>query len=407
MRSRFALLLQLVITSLCLPLSADTTNSIVDQAAASSEVRSNLIAHYERSKVGFKDDRLLAVAVGYTANGQLELAKPVYLSFLKDHPNHEGALRSLGSVCTVQENFAEAIKYLKKAWELGDTASLGNLGLSYYRSDRFQELELLLPDLIKHKENDAVIVNCLLAYALLKNVPRESLLLEALEGLPDKDLALHEDTLFLAATAANRLKSYDENNKTLNLICQKIIRGYLADTNAWPKASLPGVGEAYFLSGDCSNAEAIYKEVLRSEPDNGRVLLGLGSTYLCLRKFPEAVIYLDKAWKAGNTNALRNLAAAYWAVHDLSGLQSLIPKMLEQKDEDIEILNTIVVYALAKEPKDRTLFYQAIDGLTDARILRREDTANVVIMGLTAFGDTERIKRILDKKKELDKGLRG
>lgn len=408
MRLHFALSgLFLLAVALCLPVrGAETSSSIIDQAVSSSEVRSNLIAQYELAKADFKDDQLLAVAVSYGVNHQLEYAKQTYEAFLKDHPEHLRALRGLGLVNYLQNKFPEAINPLKKAADSGDVNSLGLLAISYYNSGKFEDLELLLPTLIKHKENNENIVKCLLSYALLKPAPRESLLLGAVDALPDKGIVVNEDIYLLVTTAIDRLRALDENNKTYQLICQKVMRGYLADTNAWPKSQLLSVANIFEMSGKCSQAESIYKQMLQNEPEDPVALSNLGIACLCQRKFPEAIPHLERAWKLGNTNALLNLAIAYYAVTNFEKLQELTSKLLEHKSENIEIVNLLISYALAKEPKHRALFYQAIEGLSDGQILRREDTAKGVILGLKAFGDEERIKRILELKSKLDKAVK-
>src|ERR1043166_9094143 len=72
-------------------------NSLPDSATASPEVRHKLIKEYESSPGGFRDNRLLAVAISYAKEGKFTAAVPVYKQFLNSHPDHTRALRGLGT----------------------------------------------------------------------------------------------------------------------------------------------------------------------------------------------------------------------------------------------------------------------------------------------------------------------
>ena len=105
--------------------------SILDQAVSSAEVRRKLIGEYEASPQTFRDDRLLAVAISYAIGNQVLKARPVYETYLKDHPDHPRALRGLGGGYILEKRYDQAIVSLRKAWSLGDVDSLSMLANAY------------------------------------------------------------------------------------------------------------------------------------------------------------------------------------------------------------------------------------------------------------------------------------
>jgi hypothetical protein len=46
------------------------------------------------------------------------------------------------------------------------------------------------------------------------------------------------------------------------------------------------------------------------------------------------------------------------------------------------------------------VFFKAIDGVTDERLARREDTTGLAVAGLKLFGEKERAERVLKLRAE-------
>jgi tetratricopeptide (TPR) repeat protein len=382
-------------------------SNICDQVISSPEIREKLIADYEATPASVVDDRLLAVAIGYVVQSNLDKAKPAYLHYLHDHPNQTRALRGLGTVNALQGNFDDAVNLFSASWSLGDIESLEPLAYCYLQSKKYDQMERLVPSLLRNKRHGLDIVDCLLAYAMLKDPPDENLISQSLDGIGGKEIATNEETAALIDKAANRLKAIDETNKTLLTICGKFTDGYEADPNGWPRDKLPGVGDAYFLLRDYTNADVIYRQVLKGWPENQDALFGVGTICMMKQEFPEAIGLLRKDWSLGEKRVLPNLAAAYMAAKDYSGMKDLIPNLLEIKSENIEMLNTLLLYALAKIPVDKDLFYKTLEGVSNDQILRRPDTTDIVLKGLKLFGDEDRVNQLLKMKAVQDKGVGG
>jgi tetratricopeptide (TPR) repeat protein len=361
---------------------------------------------YEASTIEFQGDRLLAVAISYATDKQFTQAEAVYQRFLRDHPTNVRALRGLGSCYWDQRRPDEATAYLRKAWLLGDIDSLVPLGACYLASRQYDQMERLVPALLNLREGNSDVVACLLAYALTADPPKEDLLLRAIEGLPDKEVLLRDDIAQLLATAVERLRGISETDAAAQVILRKIIRGYECDKQTWPKVRLCAVADAHFFLGERSKAGEIYKQVLRDQPANLDALLGLGVVALYETNYTTAITDCRKAWSLGNKRALSPLAIAYLMAHDVEGMQDLLPSMLNRKAEDMQIVNSLVSYALLKSPKDRELFFKAIEDVDDGQILRRQDTTEAVVAGLKLFRGDQRAQRLIKLKQQQDKGVR-
>jgi tetratricopeptide (TPR) repeat protein len=381
------------------------TNSIVDSAASSSDVRHRLITDYEVGTNEFLNDQLLAVAVSYAVESNYDKAEPVYDKYLQSHPDNARAWRGLGACYALQQQDAKAIYYLKKGAQLGDKEALQGLANICLNDGLYSELQNLRPILIQNKSGNERIATCLIGLALSKDPPDEDLILDALQEIPDKEIFLRDDTDQFLAEAAERLKTPEVNNKTLQAILRKIIRGYLADTNAWPKIRLLAVGEAYRGLGDYSNAEILYRASLREYPDDTNSFFGLGMA-LFEQKPAEAVIFLREAWKRGRTDALAPLGAAYVKSENFEGIKYLVPDLLAHR-EDLDNITTLIAYSIKIKPSSQEIFYKAIYGLTDGQLVRHDNITRLAVQGLQYFGDEQRAQRLLKLKAEQDKGGSG
>lgn len=383
------------------------TNSLADQALASASIRQNLITGYEVSPGDFRNERLLAVAISYATEKRWSKAESVYQTLLRDSPNNTRGLRGLASCYWDDGRVEKAIPYLKKAWSLGDIDSLVPLGACYLATRNYDQMEALVPELLKEKHRDTDVVSCLLAYALTTDPPKEELISQAIDALPDKEVLARDDIAHQLATAVERLEKLSETEATAQKIFRKTIRGYVADKQSWPKVRLCAVGDAYFFLGERSHAQDIYNEVLLTQPDNSDAHIGLGLVALCDSNYSRTITYCRKAWSSGNQRALSPLAAAYLMAHDLTGMADLVPSLFSHRTEDVQILNSLIGYSLIKVPKDRELFFQSIKGIPETQILRRQDTTEAVAAGLRAFGENKRADHLLKLKRKQDNGLSG
>jgi tetratricopeptide (TPR) repeat protein len=382
------------------------TNSIIDSAASSSEVRHRLIADYEVGTNAILNDRLMVVAVSYAVESNYDKAEPVYEKYLQAHPDDLDVLRSLGICCAFQKRYEKAASYFKKGWQLGDKDALQGLAVAYLNEGHYSELEDLRPSLIKNKGGNERIATCLLGLALSKDPPDEGLILSALEEIPDKEIFLHDDTDRFLAKAIGSLQTPEANNTTYQAICRKMIRGYLVDTNTWPKKNLLDVGDAYRALMDYSNAEVLYKAALKVYPSDEHALFGLGVAELFQHRPVEAIVPLREAWKRGRPEALTPLGAACAMSENFEGMKDLVPAFLAHRD-DIDNVTTLIAYSIKIKPPSKETFYKAIDGLTDEQLARHDNMTDLAALGFRYFGDEKRAQRVLKLKAEQEKGAGG
>ena len=364
-----------------------------------------IVREYEAQPHEFRDERLLEVAVTYLELGRLDHARPVYETFLRDHPSHTKALRGLGSIYYLQGQYDRAAGYLRKAWEQGDPKMLTVLGLCYLKGGKPREMEYLIPSLLEHKTDNPEAVIVLIGYVLdlsnqTKEPPDDVLMIKALDGLPDQDCLKREEIVTLLSEAVHRLGELNEANPARLAILRKISRGYESDPEKCPSRRRREVADSYSLQGEWTKAEALYRAVLEETPNDIASLRGLGIVFLQQRRFSESLDFLRKAWGMGDALALSGLATAHLALGNLEGMKDLVSALDERKKGDPELRNLLIMYALKPNPPDRELFYRAIQGTSDEEIVRRDDLTSNVVTGLRRFGERHRAERLLKLKKE-------
>ena len=379
--------------------------SILDRVSASPELRKQLLKEYESNPQTFHDDRLLAVGIGYIDEDQLAKAQPVYERFIRDHPNHPRAYRGLGTVHYYQNHFDEAIKAYRKAWSLGDLNSLGPLAGTYVNRERFSEMQDLIPALEQNVKDNPVIVNCLILYAIhFKDPPDVKLVMKALAGLPDESFLENEDTAQVLREVMARFGSAPELELSQLPILVKVIKGYQSDPKKWPANRRIYVADAYNLTGQFAKGETLYREILKDIPDDMPALRGLGISLAYQHHFKEGEAILRKTWDRGDKHSLTALTACSLAARDFDGMADLIPALMEQRKNNMQLLNSVVMYALGRQPADQKLFFNAIEGLSDEQILWNEELTHNVILGLKRFGDQKRAEKLERLKADQDRG---
>jgi hypothetical protein len=107
-------------------------------------------------------------------------------------PNSTRGIRGLGNSYFFQKKFDDAIAEYRKGWSLGDVDCLRQAAATYVALYRFEDMEDLIPSLVKHKEEDTEIVEALLAYSIRKKLPNQKLFEEITSSLTD-DVILSRD----------------------------------------------------------------------------------------------------------------------------------------------------------------------------------------------------------------------
>ncbi len=380
-------------------------NSLPDSAVASQEVRRKLITEYENSPKDFHDDRLLAVAISYAIQTEIRKARPIYELYLRNHPNHPRALRGLAGGYIIEKRYDQAIIYLRRAWMLGDVDSLSMLAGSYVKASRYAEMEDLIPSLLQHSEGDAEIVNWLVAYAIFyKDPPDVKLVLKGLSALSDQDILQRDDTAELISEVVARFGRDPVLEMAQLPVLAKIVRGYEVDPKKWPVNRRIFAADSYCLVNQHAKAEPIYREILKAEPHDIPALRGLGISLAYQHKFKEGIVPLRKAWNQGDKLSLSALSACCLGARDFDEMKDLIPALMEQRKDGMDSLNMIIMYSLGKGPKDRELFFKAIECFSDEQLVRNQEVAHNTILGLKLFGEKKRAQELEKLKAKQAKG---
>ncbi len=94
----------------------------------------------DESVENFIED-IFKMAIDFHQNGQLELARLVYLSILNKYPKHADVLHLLGVLTSQEGQYEMATNLIQEAIKINPDASIyyNNLGLSYFHNNKFDE----------------------------------------------------------------------------------------------------------------------------------------------------------------------------------------------------------------------------------------------------------------------------
>ena len=176
----------------------------IDSKDLTPEHLGEIIKQYESHPDAWPEKSLLQVAIAYAMERKIEQAEPLYRRFLKMEPDNPRALRGLGGLYFMQEQFLEAIPPLKKAWSIGDIESLSMLAASELLTGKINETRELVPSLLKHKGENIEFVNWLVSYSLKTEPPDKEVFLKAIDALTDEAILRREDTTGFVITGLEK-----------------------------------------------------------------------------------------------------------------------------------------------------------------------------------------------------------
>jgi tetratricopeptide (TPR) repeat protein len=161
---------------------------------------------------------------------------------------------------------------------------------------------------------------------------------------------------------------------------RKVIEEYESNPGEFRGDRLLAVAISYAEAGRYDQARPIYEQFLRDHPTHARALRGLGNIHFLQKRYDEAVACLRRAWELGDQQSLAALALAHLRAGKPGGMEYLIPSLLEHKRGNVEIVNCLLAYVLDrsrkdKEPLNTRLLLEALEGLPDMDVMRRDDTA--------------------------------
>lgn len=176
------------------------------------------------------------------------------------------------------------------------------------------------------------------------------------------------------------------------------LRDYEQHPEHWYDAQLLTIALGYVCETNIPQAIASYKKFLSVRPNNMRAIRGLGTCYLMNNEYELAVQQFKRGWTLGDDLSLKALAYTYcFELERYQEIKPLIVDLLKARErltdphEKYDISIILIGYSLGITPSgDKDVFTNGISGLSDDVILKREDTAALVLQGLDTFGEQNR-----------------
>ncbi len=273
---------------------------------------------YEQHPERWQNEQMLAIALGYIGEKNVEQAITSYKAFLSVRPNNTRAIRGLGNCYIITHEIDAAISQFKKGWALGDDLSLLELANMYcIYSHRYQDLKPLIPDLVKLRERSDdgdvkhEITHILIVYSF-NGTPAgdKQLFLSAIKGLSDDFILEREDT---TESVIHGLDTFGEQERA-NRLREEISRRKDAELSF--KA-----GNNKSSARDYAGAIADYSKAIELEPHIAGIYYNRGNAEDELGNYKLAVADYAKAIELDPkcVGAYNNGARAKFELGDTTG----------------------------------------------------------------------------------------
>jgi Flp pilus assembly protein TadD len=336
-------------------------------------------------------DQLLSHAIDEQQHGDFPAAIRDYRKVIELRPNEAQAKVNLGAALVHLGQFDEAIAMYRAALTSVKDKNpiLLNLGLAYYKKGDFEHAREQLEILHDAQPND-VRVLILLGDSDLRTGKSDAALnlLESVESKYSQNM----DFEYVLASALINTKGRRRDGaarmekvaKATSAADAYMIAGAtLLELNAYESArvdleealrlkpTLPGlytlVGTARDKTGAVKEAEAAFRESLKSNPDDFEANLYLGAILYKRRDVGEARGYLDRALKLKPADSMARYEAAM--LKSTSGDYETAAKELESlvKDDPDWLephVELATLYYRLHRPDDGAKERQIVDGLT-------------------------------------------
>lgn len=393
-----------------------------DPEKAILDLARQTVHRYESDPKAYPKQDMLSVAVAYGCLGQVDQAEVLLKEILKAKPEEMLVLRWLGVINYDHGNFADAEDYFKKSIAKGDLHVLEQLGNHYVNTKDLEKLRKLVPALMDHKDTYTNLVETLVAYTQIEEPAKNDLFIQLAKDRTDDQILNPpgRDNSDKDAMIANYILGFwnsgdhkralriqslvaDKSDLAVDTLAKpedrrkEVISAYEKDPSAWASDELLVVALAYALGNEFDKAQPVYNQFLKVRPDNKRALRGLGLIKVSQKDYPAAATYLKRAWILGDAPSVLQLALCYTSLGDYEGLKSLVPDLMKRKEEDINMVTCLIIYAIYEKSPDKAVFIKAVDGLSDDKLLSNPGMMNVAIAGFKTFGFEERA-RVLQEK---------
>ncbi|WP_309386571.1 tetratricopeptide repeat protein [Cerasicoccus frondis] len=346
----------------------------------------------------------------YFQQSELDLAEEYYLKAVEKFPDFRRAHKNLGLLNVQKQDYAEALKHLSRAIELGeqDGRNYGLMGYAYLSQEKYLSAEEAYRDAIQ-QQPDKRDWKLGLAQALLASERYEEVI-----TLMDEMLQSEPDNATLWILQSNAYLGHGQPEKSVINI--EMVRSL----GKAKQESLYLLGDIYFNQRNYDAALDAYKAAIDKNPSADRFSNGVRSARLMLRagaksQAEDLLAKMETAYaeKLNNDQELELLtlqAMLARASGDQEKAVGLLESIIERDGTRGEALLEISQYYADQDDIERAVLYleraQKLENfefnalVKHAQILvrtKKYKEASELLRSALVIKDDERIRRFLDK----------
>lgn len=194
--------------------------------------------------------------------------------------------------------------------------------------------------------------------------------------------------------------AHDAGDKKVGAMVKKgrreLIRYYERQPDDFKGKDLWVAGRCYFNEGQFEKAKSLFQKYSAYAPTDPKGFVALGNACFALKEWNEAIEQFGRADALGDDDAIRMLAASYFAAHDFENVRRLAPRLANyvqaqptKSHRRLEIVGVVIATASSVEPPDKALFDECAQFLPKDFSSLPEDIKKYVLAGFKTFGAPE------------------
>jgi tetratricopeptide (TPR) repeat protein len=265
-------------------------------------------------------------AMEFEQQGKTAEAEAAWNALSKEHPTSAEPYAHLGLLAAHQDHYPQAINYYRKAMAL-DPAMPGlrlNLGLAYFKSEKYKQAIEIFAPLLKAQSQDAGEAQRL---TVLLGMSHYGLGEYAAASPYLKQAAKHDpENLPLLLSLAHSCLLSKQYQCVLDAYHQIVAR------NADSAEADMLVGEALDEMKDSAGAIREFRAAIAADPQEPNVHFGLGYLLWTQKQYPEAVEEFQAELKntPGYTQALLYLGDSYVQLNRFEEATTILEKLVKE-----------------------------------------------------------------------------
>ena len=392
----------------------DDPSQSFDPATNITEYAFSFIRKYESAPEKYSGRALLFTALAYGSVGRLESAGTVLNKFLQKNPEDPLALTLLGLSYEGRAMFPDATRNYKRAWDKQYAPALALLGACYFRTKATNEINALLPVMIKHLDDVDVRIG-LVMYSQLAEPPNPELFRRVAEGVSDDKIVTAYE--LVAPYYALGFWNVGERERALRIMAllnkrdaygvfkysptkrKEVLAAFEANPSLFTNIDLTFLGACYMLEDQPAKAKPLYIKYLQIKPNDGPIWCNLGFANQKLSNYEEAISDHRKALSLGYSDGIRLLAGCYIVTGALDKVREMLPDLIARQNADPDVVGVLIAYSIVTRPVDKALFLSTVKAATDDTLID-DDNIEKIIEHLEMFGEKERAAILRAKVKQ-------